>query len=107
MALCYARNFVRGTLWTLHAIGPAKLRQVSAAMFISAVMIHNRQKVNRTTYLLHRITMPKKKSVPRKHATEMTTEEIAQHVFHPKVLRHAKRHIARLNAPKAPKKSRP
>jgi hypothetical protein len=50
--------------------------------------------------------MSKKKSVP-KHATEMTTEEAARRVFHPKVLRHAKRHIARLNAAKTPKKSRP
>ena len=32
--------------------------------------------------------MPKGK---RKHPREMTTDELARHVFHPKVLKHAKR----------------
>ena len=27
----------------------------------------------------------------RKHPREMTTDELARHVFHPKVLKHAKR----------------
>jgi hypothetical protein len=40
--------------------------------------------------------MPKKKQPKR--AIEMTTEEVAAAVFHPKALRHAKRHIKRLNA---------
>ena len=46
--------------------------------------------------------MPKKKA--KKLAREMTTEEIAQVVFHPKVLRHAKRHLKRLNAPAKPRR---
>ena len=44
--------------------------------------------------------MPKKK-----HPKDMTSDELAKHVFHPKVLKHAKKHIAELNAAK-PKKGR-
>jgi hypothetical protein len=40
----------------------------------------------------------KKKSAKPKRAIDMTTEELAAAVFHPKVLRHAKRHIRRMNA---------
>jgi hypothetical protein len=38
--------------------------------------------------------MPKKK----KHLIEMTSEELAKHVFHPKLLAGAKKHVAKLNA---------
>jgi len=38
--------------------------------------------------------MPKKK----KHPKDMTSDELARHLFHPKVLREAKKHVARLNA---------
>jgi hypothetical protein len=107
MALGYAGDFVRGTLRALHAFGPAEFRQVGAAFVIGAVTIHNGKKINRATHLLHKVTMPKKKSVPKKRAGEMTTEEIAQAVFHPKVLRHAKRHIQRLNAGPKKRKSKP
>jgi hypothetical protein len=41
----------------------------------------------------------------KKHPIEMTGEELAAHVFHPKVLKAAKKHIATLDAPKAPAKS--
>lgn len=41
----------------------------------------------------------------KKHPKDMTSEELAKHVFHPKVLRAAKEHIAALNAPKEPRKS--
>ena len=34
--------------------------------------------------------MPKRK---KKHPREMTTDELARHVFHPNVLKHAKRVI--------------
>ena len=34
----------------------------------------------------HRVTMKKKK-----HPKDMTSEELARHVFHPKVVRHAKK----------------
>jgi hypothetical protein len=47
--------------------------------------------------------MAKKKS---KHATEMTNRELAEVVFHPEVLKHAREHIDRLNAEAAkPKRS--
>jgi hypothetical protein len=46
--------------------------------------------------------MPKKF---KKHPTKMSSEELARHVFHPKVLRAAKKHIAELNAPVKPRKS--
>jgi hypothetical protein len=47
-----------------------------------------------------------KKKTP-KHASKMTNPELAEAVFHPKVLRHAIEHIARLNAEaKVPKKPR-
>jgi hypothetical protein len=36
----------------------------------------------------------------KKHPTEMTSDELAAHVFHPKVLRAAKKHIKHLDAPK-------
>lgn len=34
----------------------------------------------------------------KKHPKDMTSDELAKHVFHPKVLKHAKKHIAELNA---------
>ncbi len=43
----------------------------------------------------------------KKHPKDMTTDELAKHVFHPKVLAHAKKHIKALNAePKRRKSSR-
>ena len=39
--------------------------------------------------------MPKK---VKKHPTEMTSDELAAHVFHPKVLKAARKHIERINA---------
>ena len=47
--------------------------------------------------------MPKK----TKHATKMTNKELAAAVFHPKVLKHAREQIERLNAEAdKPKKSK-
>jgi hypothetical protein len=46
--------------------------------------------------------MPRKM---KKHPTEMTSEELAAHVFHPKLLKAAKRNIAGLNAPEPIAKS--
>ena len=34
----------------------------------------------------------------KKEPKDMTTDELAKHVFHPKVLKEAKKHVARLNA---------
>ncbi len=36
----------------------------------------------------------------KKHPSKMTNDELAKHVFHPKVLEHAKRHLAELEATK-------
>ena len=33
----------------------------------------------------------------KKHPKDMTSEELARHVFHPKVLKAAKRHVKGLN----------
>ncbi|MGB9071888.1 MAG: hypothetical protein WCC22_04405 [Terriglobales bacterium] len=41
----------------------------------------------------------------KKHPKDMTSEELAKHVFHPKVLKAAKAHVERLNTPKEPRKS--
>ncbi len=34
----------------------------------------------------------------KKHPIEMTSDELAAHVFHPKILKAAKKHIAQLNS---------
>ena len=34
----------------------------------------------------------------KKHPSKMTNNELAKHVFHPKVLEHAKKHLAELAA---------
>jgi hypothetical protein len=36
----------------------------------------------------------------KKHPKEMTNDELLAHVFHPKVVRHVKRHIAKLDSEK-------
>jgi len=41
----------------------------------------------------------------KKYPKDMTSEELARHVFHPKVLKAAKEHVAKLNAPKKPPRS--
>jgi len=96
MASLHVGYFVRLALWALHAIRPAQLSNVCAALIVSAVPMYHRKQINRASHLFHKVTMPKKKQP--KHATEMTTEEAARAVFHPRVLRQAKRHIKRLNA---------
>jgi hypothetical protein len=40
----------------------------------------------------------------KKHPKDMTNDELAEHVFHPKILKHAKEHIAKLNSPRKPSK---
>lgn len=37
--------------------------------------------------------MPKKP----KHPKNMTSDELLKHLFHPKVVKHVKRHVAKLN----------
>jgi hypothetical protein len=42
----------------------------------------------------------------KKHPKDMTTDELAKHVFHPKVLAHAKKHVATLNEEKPKRKGK-
>jgi hypothetical protein len=48
--------------------------------------------------------MKKKRST--KHPAKMTSDELAEHVFHPKVLKAAKEHIELHNRPKPPRSSK-
>jgi hypothetical protein len=48
--------------------------------------------------------MKKKRS--KKHPAKMTSDELAEHVFHPKVLKAAKEHVERVNLPKPPRSSK-
>jgi hypothetical protein len=83
-----------------YALGPAQVHQSLTAFFIGSIILDQRHQINRSGG--HSVTMPKKS---KKHPTEMTSDELAAHVFHPKVLRAAKKHIERLDAPKSPVKS--
>ena len=47
--------------------------------------------------------MPKK---IKKHPIEMTSDELAAHVFHPKLLKAAKKHLAQANAEEPAKSPR-
>jgi hypothetical protein len=33
----------------------------------------------------------------KKHPKDMTSDELLKHLFHPKVVKHVKRHVAKLN----------
>ena len=48
--------------------------------------------------------MKKKRS--KKHPAKMTSDELAEHVFHPKVLKAAREHIEQANLPKQPRISK-
>jgi hypothetical protein len=39
---------------------------------------------------------PKKRG-PKKHPKDMTTDEAIRHVFHPKIVKHLKKHVESLN----------
>jgi hypothetical protein len=47
-----------------------------------------------------------KKKGPKKHPAKMTSDELAEHVFHPKVLKAAREHIERRDLPKPPRSSK-
>jgi hypothetical protein len=75
------------------------MRQGFAALVVSSELLYQRHQINGSGG--HSVTMPRVK----KHPIEMTSDELAAHVFHPKLLRAGKKHIARLNEPKSPVKS--
>jgi hypothetical protein len=76
------------------------MRQGFAALVISSELLNQRHQINRSGG--HSFTMPK---TIKKHPIEMTSDELAAHVFHPKLLKAARKHIERMNAPKSPVKS--
>jgi hypothetical protein len=41
----------------------------------------------------------------KKHPKDMTSEELAQHIFHPKAMEHIKKHIEKLHRPPTKKHS--
>ena len=84
----------------LYTLRPAEIRQSLAALVISSELLNQRHQINGSGG--HSVTMPRK---IKKHPIEMTSDELAAHVFHPKVLKAARKHIERLNAPKSPAKS--
>ena len=65
-------------------------QRLAALLIRSKLLNHGHQ------IFIHRIT-----AMPKKKPSQMTNKELAKHVFHPKVLEHAKKHLEELNA--APK----
>jgi hypothetical protein len=76
------------------------MRQGFAALIVGPELRNQRYQIDRSGG--HSVTMPKRM---KKHPIEMTSDELAAHVFHPKLLKAAKKHIEHLNAPKSPAKS--
>jgi hypothetical protein len=76
------------------------MRQSLTALVVGSELLNQRHQINGSGG--HSVTMPKK---IKKHPIEMTSDELATHVFHPKVLKAAKKHLERMNAPKSPIKS--
>jgi hypothetical protein len=46
-----------------------------------------------------------KKAKFKKHPAKMTSDELAEGVFHPRVLRAVREHLAKASSPKKPAKS--
>jgi hypothetical protein len=71
---------------------PAQTFKVSAASLIVAKLINQTYEING---LFHKITMPKKS---KKHPKDMTDQEAAEHLFHPKIVQVVHEHLS--NPPK-------
>jgi hypothetical protein len=52
------------------------------------------------------IPRAKKKVKATKHPAKMTSDELAEHVFHPKILKAAREHLERHELPKPPRSSK-
>lgn len=76
----------------MHTFGPAKILNGLSALLIIAVLFKQLAQIH---LFSHRGTVTKK---IKKQPKDMTSDELARHVFHPKVLKAAKKHIAKLNA---------
>jgi hypothetical protein len=77
------------------------MHQSFSAMFIGAVLLYYGHQIYRSGG--HRVTMKKIKF--KKHPAKMTSDELAEGVFHPKVLKAAREHLDRAASPKKPVKS--
>ena len=73
-----------------------------AAVFIRAVVVNQRHQIYGSRG--HRVTMKKPRF--KKHPAKMTTAELAESVFHPKVLRAAKKELAAHESKSKPGKAR-
>jgi hypothetical protein len=71
-------------------------------MLICAVLVYEVHQIYGSRG--HSVTMKKKQA--KKHPAKMTSDELAEHVFHPKVLKAAREHIERHNLPKQPRSSK-
>jgi hypothetical protein len=100
MACGNVRNLGGLAAGTLNPLRPLQLNQPLTALIIGSELLNYGHQI-----VVHRITMAKEKTP--KHASKMTNAELAEAVFHPRVLRHVRKHIERLNAEaEKPKKSR-
>jgi hypothetical protein len=70
-------------------------------MLIGAVLFNHIHQIYGSR--VHSVTMKKPKF--KKHPAKMTSDELAEGVFHPKVLKAARAHIEDANLPKKPAKS--
>lgn len=70
-------------------------------MLICAVLVYESRKIDRGRG--HRVTMKKVKF--KKHPAKMTSDELAEGVFHPKVLKAMRAHLDKPESPKKPPKS--
>jgi len=95
------RDVLALALQAAHAIGPAEMRQGFAAMIVCAVFLNYVPQIHRSGS--HRFTMSKVKF--KKHPAKMTSGELAEGVFHPKVLKAVREHLEKDNSAKKPVKS--
>jgi hypothetical protein len=65
------------------------MHQGFAAVLISAVLFYERHQIYGSGD--HRVTM--KKPTFKKHPAKMTSTELAESIFHPKVLKAAREHL--------------
>jgi hypothetical protein len=84
----------------LYALGPAETRQGFAALIVVAKLLNQRHQINRSGG--HSVTMPKSK----KHPIEMTSDELAAHVFHRKLHKALKKHVKKVDAESLVKSAR-
>jgi hypothetical protein len=75
------------------------MRQSLTALVIVSKLLNQCHQINGSGG--HSVTMPKKS---KKHPIEMTSDELAAHVFHPKLHKALKKHVESENA-KSPVKS--